>query len=129
MAKIGKRIASDWLISAHPVNSYKARVADPALKRKRRNSKEICRMISQALNRVKADGRTVYLSSDNFQGNLRPKTLYRIELFKRYYYVLCVKQRVITLFSEDLIAGDAGRGDLIFRDEAPFGELASYYSS
>ncbi|MGD9211408.1 MAG: hypothetical protein PVI90_11555 [Desulfobacteraceae bacterium] len=127
MAKIGKRVTSNWMIGAHPINSYKARVADPALKRKRRNSKEICRIISQALNRVKSNGRTVFLSSDSYQGNLRPKTLYRIELFKHYYYVLCVKQRVITLFTEDLITGDACRGDLVFRDEAPFGELASYY--
>ena len=128
MAKKGKRTISDWLIGTHPVNSYKARVADPAVKRKRRSSKDICRIIAQALNRVKYDGRTVYLSADTYQGSLKPRTLYRIELFKGIYYVLCCQQRVITLFSPDMIANDAGRGGLVFRDEKPFGELTSYFT-
>ena len=59
MAKIGKRSRSDWMIGTHPVNSYKERVPDPAVKRKRRSSKDIRRMIAQALNRVEQDGRTV----------------------------------------------------------------------
>lgn len=42
MAKVGKMVRSDWAIGAHTVNSYKARVSDPAVKRKRRSSKEIC---------------------------------------------------------------------------------------
>jgi hypothetical protein len=127
MAKKGKRTISDWMIGAHPVNSYKTRVADPALKRKNRSSKDICRIIAQALNRVKYGGRTVYLSADNYQGCLKPKTLYRIELFRDIYYVLCSQQRVITLFSSEMIANDAGRGGLVFRDEEPFEEIASCY--
>lgn len=127
MAKIGKQIKSDWMIGAHPVNSYKDRVADPALKRKRRSSKEIRRVIAQALNRVRSDGRRVYLCADSYRGRPKPKTLYRIELFKDNYYVLCSESRVITLFSSDMVAGDAQRGELSFPDEAPFKELASYY--
>jgi hypothetical protein len=49
MAKNGNRTLSDWMIGAHPVNSYKTRVADPALKRKNRSSKDICRIIAQAV--------------------------------------------------------------------------------
>jgi hypothetical protein len=127
MAKIRKRIKSDWMIGAHPVNSYKDRVEDPALKRKRRSSKEIRRVIAQALNRVRNDGRRVYLCADSYRGRPKPKKLYRIELFKDNYYVLCSQNRVITLFSSDMIAGDAQRGELSFPDEAPFEELASYY--
>ena len=127
MAKIGKRTASDWLIGAHPVNRYKDRVADPAVDRRRRNGKDIRRMIAQALNRVKQDGRTVYLCADTYKGRPKPRTLYRIELFKDDYYVLCSSQRVITLFSPDMIARDIRRGGLIFRDEEPFAELESYH--
>lgn len=127
MAKIGKRTRSDWMIGAHPVNSYKARVPDPAVKRKRRTSREIRRVIAQALNRVKDDGKTVYLCADTYKGRPKPKTLYRIKLFKDDYYVLCSQQQVITLFSSGMITGDARRGDLIFRDEEPFEELASWY--
>ena len=127
MAKIGKRTKSDWMIGAHTVNSYKERVPDPAVKRKRRNSRDIRRVIAQALNRVQHDGRTVYLNADTYNGNPRPKTLYRIELFKDGYYVLCLQQRVLTLFTYDMMANDARRGGLIFRDEAPFEELSAYY--
>lgn len=127
MAKIGKRTKSDWMIGAHPVNSYKERVADPAVKRKRRSSKEICRVIAQALNRVKYDGRTVYLTADSYRGRPKPKTLYRIELFKDNYYVLCSEQRVITLFSAEMIESDARRGNLVFRETSPFGELKACY--
>jgi hypothetical protein len=123
MAKNGKRTVSDWMIGAHPVNSYKTRVGDPALKRKNRSSKDICRIIAQALNKVKYDGRTVYLSATDYKGCPKPKTLYRIELFRDTYYVLCIQQRVITLFSSEMIANDVGRGGLVFRDEKPFEEL------
>ena len=128
MAKIGKRTKSDWKIGAHPVNSYKARVPDPAVKRKRRTGKDIRRMIAQALNRVREDGRTVYLSSDSYQGRPKPKTIYRVELFKNDFYVLCVQQQVITLFTSEMIAGDSRRGNLVFRDHEPFEELQSYYA-
>ncbi len=127
MAKIGKRTKSNWMIGAHPVNSDKNRVSDPAVKRRRRKSKDICRVIAQALNRVRNDGRMVYLSADTYMGNPKPKTLYRVELFKDNYYVLCAQQRVITLFSSEMIAGDAHRGGLVFRNEDPFEELSPYY--
>jgi len=78
-------------------------VDDPAVKRKRRTSKDICRIIAQALNRVKSDGRTVYLSADDYRGKPKPKTLYRVELFKNNYYVLCIQHRVITLFSPEMM--------------------------
>lgn len=129
MAKIGKRTKSDWKIGAHPVNSYKARVPDPAVRRKRRTSKEIRRVIAQALNRVRNDGRTVFLSADSYRGRPKPKTMYRVELFKNNYYVLCSQQQVITLFTSDMVAGDSRKGNLVFRDQAPFEELMSYYSS
>ena len=127
MAKIGKRTRSDWMIGAHPVNSYKERVPDPAVKRKRRSSKDIRRMIAQALNRVKQEGRTVYLSSNSYQGRPKPKTLYRIELFKNDFYVLCASRQVITLFTAEMIDRDARGGCLNFRDEMPFEELANHY--
>jgi hypothetical protein len=114
------------MIGAHSVNSYKERVPDPAVKRNRRTGKEIRRMIAQALNRVKQDGRTVYLVSDSYQGKPKPKTLYRIELFKESYYVLCVQNQVVTLFTEEMITGDTRRGNLVFRDEKPFSELLPY---
>jgi hypothetical protein len=129
MAKIGKRSKSNWTIGAHTVNSYKARVPDPAVKRKRRTSREIRRVISQALNRVQDNGRTVYLCADSYKGNPKPKTLYRVELFKDNYYVLCIQKQVVTLFTSEMIAGDARRGGLVFRDEAPFEELTAYYAS
>lgn len=56
MAKIGKRTRSNWTIGVHAVNLYKNTVPDPAVKRKRRTSKEIRRVIAQALNRVQNDG-------------------------------------------------------------------------
>jgi hypothetical protein len=127
MAKMGKRTRSDWVIGPHAVNSYKARVPDPAVKRGRRNGKEIRRVIAQALNRAKCNGRTVYLCADTYRGRPKPKTLYRVDLFKDDYYVLCSEQWVITLFSSEMIIGDATRGNLTFRDEEPFEELADYY--
>jgi hypothetical protein len=129
MAKVGKRMKSDWMIGAHPVNSYKERVPDPAVKRKRRSSKEIRRMIAQALNRVRDDGRKVYLSAGDYRGRPKPRTLYRIELFKETYYVLCVQRQVITIFTSEMIAGDARRGDLVFREEDPFDTLIPYYTN
>jgi hypothetical protein len=127
MAKKGKRTKSDWTIGAHSVNAYKKRVPDPAVERKRRTSKDIRRMIAQALNRVKDDGRTVYLSADTYNGRPKPKKLFRVELFKKDYYVLCVDQQVITLFTSEMITNDARRGNLRFRDETPFEELKSYF--
>ncbi|MGD8847088.1 MAG: hypothetical protein PVJ84_04795 [Desulfobacteraceae bacterium] len=127
MAKVGKRTSSNWMIGAHSVNSYKDRVDDPAVKRKRRTSKEIRRVIAQALNRVRYDGRTVYLCADSFRGKPKPKTLYRVELFKDRYYVLCSEYQVISLFSSEMIANDAQRGGLAFRDSEPFEELRPYY--
>ncbi len=127
MAKIGKRSHSDWMIGAHTVNSYKDRVPDPAVKRKRRTSKDIRRVIAQALNRVRDDGRTVYLSADDYKGRPKPKTLYRIEIFKNDYYVLCSQWQVITLFTAEMVAGDARHGRLVFRDESPFEELMSHF--
>ena len=129
MAKISKRVKSDWAIGAHTVNSYKKRVIDPAVKRKRRNSKDIRRVIAQVLNRVKKDGKRIYLSADSYKGNPKPKILYRVELFKMDYYVLCIQQQVVTLFSPDMIANDARRGGLVFRDEKPFEELTPFYSN
>ncbi len=126
MAKIGKRTKSDWMIGAHPVNAYKARVADPAVSRDRRTSKEIRRVIAQALNKTRDEGKTIYLSADTYRGRPRPKTLYRIELFKSVYYVLCVENHVVTLFSSEMVVNDARRGGLSFRDDAPFDELAPY---
>ena len=127
MAKIGKHTISDWMIGTHPVNSYKVRVPDPAVKRRRRTSKDIRRMIAQALNRVRHDGRTVYLNADTYKGRPKPKTLYRIKLFKNDYYVLCLQQRVLSLFTSEMIVGDTRNGNLIFRDEQPFEELMSDY--
>ncbi|MGD8837361.1 MAG: hypothetical protein PVJ19_20640 [Desulfobacteraceae bacterium] len=127
MAKVGKRTSSNWMIGAHSVNSYKDRVDDPAVKRKRRTSKEIRRVIAQALNRVRYDGRTVYLCADSFRGKPKPKTLYRVELFKDRYYVLCSEYQVISLFSSEMIANDAQRGGLAFRDSEPFEELRPFY--
>ncbi len=128
MARFGKRSRSNWTIGAHTVNSYKERVPDPAVKRKRRTSREIRRVIAQALNRVQDDGRTVYLCADSYKGNPKPKTLYQVELFKDKYYVLCIQNQVVTLFTTDMIVCDAQRGGLVFRDEAPFEELTPYYA-
>ena len=128
MAKIGKRTKSDWMIGAHPVNAYKERVPDPALKRKRRTSKEIRRMIAQALNRVREDGRAVYLCAGTYKGKPKPSTLYRIELFQKDYYVLVRNQQVITLFTSDMVQGDARRGELVFTDGEPFEDLISWYA-
>lgn len=124
MAKIGKRTKSDWIIGAHPVNQYKRRVDDPAVRRNRRKSRDVRRVIAQALNRARDDGRTIYLSAATYRGRPKPKTLYRIELFKDLFYVLCVNNQVVTLFSSEMIANDARRGGLVFRDEMPFDELA-----
>jgi hypothetical protein len=128
MAKISKQVKSDWSITTHSVNSYKKRVADPAVKRNRRTSKEIRRVIAQALNRVKKEGKAIYLNADCYKGSLKPKTLYRVELFKGVYYVLCIQQQVVTLFSLDMITNDARRGGLVFRDEKPFQELVPFFS-
>ncbi len=128
MAKNGKRVMSDWGIGAHTINSYKERVRDPAVRRKRRNSKDIKRVIAQALNQVKDDGKPVYLESDSYRGKPKPKTLYRVELFKMVYYILCIQQQVVTLFSSDMVMNDVRRGCLVFRDERPFEELEPFIS-
>lgn len=108
MAKISKRVNSDWSIGTHTVNSYKERVLDPAV--------------------VKKDGKRVYLTADNYKGNPKPKALYRVELFNMDYYVLCIHRHTVSLFSSDMIANDARRGGLVFRDETPFEELTLFYS-
>jgi hypothetical protein len=126
MAKIGKRTKSDWLIGAHSINAYKKRVADPAVPRDRRTARDIRRVIAQALNKARDDGRTIYLSAGTYRGRPKPKTLYRVELFKDLYYVLCVENQVITLFSTEMVANDARRGGLVFRDELPFDELVPF---
>ena len=128
MAKFGKRTRSNWSIGTHTVNAYKSRVPDPAVRRKRRTSKDIRRVIAQALNRVKDDGRTVYLNAEAYKGKSKPKTLYQIELFKKDYYILCVQQQVVSLFTPDMVENDARRGGLYFRDEAPFEALNAYYN-
>ncbi|MGD8387087.1 MAG: hypothetical protein PVG49_08090 [Desulfobacteraceae bacterium] len=129
MAKFGKRTKSDWMISTHTVNSYKERVPDPAVNRKRRSSRDIRRMIAQALNRVKHDGRAVFLCAGTYNGRPKPKTLYRVKLFKHEFYLLCSHKAVITLFTSEMVAGDARRGDLVFSEEEPFDELAPYYAT
>lgn len=127
MAKVAKRVKSDWSIGAHTVNAYKKRVGDPALKRNRRNAREIRRVLAQALNRAKQSGKTVYLSASDYRGNPKPKTLYQVELFKQDFYLLCVQNQVISLFTSQMIENDAQRGGLVFRDEMPFDELSGYY--
>ncbi|MBW2607783.1 MAG: hypothetical protein JRD05_09135 [Deltaproteobacteria bacterium] len=127
MAKAGKRVKSNWAIGAHTVNSYKARVGDPALKRKRRTSKEICRLLARALNKVKNNGRDVDIRSENFNGKAKIKQLYKINLFKSDYYILCSNYVVITLFTSEMVKNDAKRGGLTFLIDEPFGELKNYY--
>ena len=127
MAKVGKRVRSDWAIGAHTVNSYKARVGDPAVKRKRRSSKEICGILARALNKVKGHGRDVDVRSERFNGKAKIKQLYKINLFKSDYYVLCSNQVVITLFTSEMIENDAKRGGLIFLGTEPFEEVKNYY--
>ena len=127
MAKMGKRVRSDWAIGAHTVNSYKARVGDPAVKRKRRSSKEICSVLARALNKVKGHGRDVDVRSERFNGKAKIKQLYKINLFKSDYYVLCSNQVVITLFTSEMIENDAKRGGLLFLGAEPFEELKNYY--
>ena len=129
MSKVGKRTKSNWSIGAHSVNAYKKRVADPAVTRKRRNSKEIRRVLAQALNRVKQEGKEVYLSAGNYKGRPKPKTLYRVELFKERYYILCAQHQVISLFTSEMITGDSEKGHLIFRNEDPFDELAALFGN
>jgi hypothetical protein len=84
-------------------------------------------MIAQALNRVRDDGRTVYLCACTYKGRPKPKTLYRIQLFKNEYYVLCLQLRILSLFTSDMIVSDACKGNLVFRDEQPFDELMADY--
>ncbi len=127
MAKVGKRVKSDWAIGAHTVNSYKTRVDDPAVKRKRRSSKEICSVLARALNKVKDHGRDVDVRSERFNGKAKIKQLYKINLFKSNYYVLCSNQVVITLFTSEMVENDAKRGGLIFLRAEPFEELKNYY--
>jgi hypothetical protein len=128
MAKVGKRVLSDWRIGAHTVNSYKARVGDPAVKRKKRSSKEICSVLARALNKVKAHGRDVDVRSERFNGKAKIKQLYKINLFKSDYYVLCCNQVVITLFTSEMIERDAKRGGLTFLESKPFDDLKIYYT-
>jgi hypothetical protein len=127
MAKAGKRVKSNWAIGAHTVNSYKARVGDPALKRKRRTSKEICRLLARALNKEKNNGRDVDIRSEKFNGKAKIKQLYKINLFKSDYYILCSNYVVITLFTSEMVENDAQKGGLSFLSGEPFGTLKNYY--
>ncbi len=126
MAKVGKRVRSDWHIGAHTVNSYKARVGDPAVKRKRRKSKEICTVIARALNKVRDHGRDVEIRAEGYNGKQKIKQLYKISLFKSDYYILCSQRQVITLFTHEMIENDAKRGGLTFLESKPFEELKVY---
>lgn len=125
--KAGKRVRSDWAMGAHTVNSYKARVGDPAVKRKRRTSKEICGVLARALNKVKNHGKDVDIRSERFNGKAKIKQLYKINLFKYVYYVLCSNHVVITLFTSEMVENDAMKGGLTFLSGEPFEELKSYY--
>ncbi|QTA86988.1 hypothetical protein [Desulfonema magnum] len=123
MAKVGKRVQSNWRIGAHTVNTYKLRVNDPATRRKRRTSKQIRRVIASALNKVRGMGKNVDLRSEKFKGKEKVRQLYKISLFQSEYYALCVMNVVITLFTEDMIQNDIKRRGLRFLDEEPFEEL------
>ena len=127
MAKAGKRVKSNWAIGAHTVNSYKARVGDPAVKRKRRTSKDICGVIARALNKVKNHGRDVDIRSERFNGKAKVRQLFKINLFKSDYYVLCSNYVVITLFTSEMVENDARKGGLTFLSCEPFEELKNYY--
>ena len=127
MAKAGKRVKSNWAIGAHTVNSYKARVGDPAVKRKRRTSKDICGVIARALNKVKNHGRDVDIRSERFNGKAKVRQLFKINLFKSDYYVLCSNYVVITLFTSEMVENDAKKGGLTFLSGEPFEELKNYY--
>jgi hypothetical protein len=63
MAKMGKKIYSDWSIGTHVVNSYKTRVNDPAVRRGRRSSNDIRKVLARELNKVKDDGKDVDIQS------------------------------------------------------------------
>jgi hypothetical protein len=129
MAKFGKRVYSDWNITTHTVNSYKNRVADPALKRKKRKAREIRTVLSRALNRVKNTGKEVDIRSESFRGRSKIRHLYRIHLFKGEYYALCQNNVVITLFTPEMIANDVKKGGLTFIQDEPFRELQPLYAA
>ncbi|WP_124330576.1 hypothetical protein [Desulfonema ishimotonii] len=128
MAKAGKRVYSDWAVTTHSVNSYKSRVSDPAVKRKRRKSKDICTVIAQALNKVKKEGREVNIRSASYKGRGKVRQLYKIKLFKSDYYALCAENVVITLLTSDMIENDVRRGGLEFTAGTPFEDLTPYYA-
>jgi hypothetical protein len=127
MAKIGKRVCSDWCIGTHTVNSYKIRVGDPAVRRKRRTSQEIRTVISRALNKAKNQGKNVDIRSEEYKGKDKIKQLYKIELFKSNYYALASGNMVISLFTSDMVENDAKTGGLSFLDGDPFEELKTHY--
>jgi hypothetical protein len=127
MAKIGKRVCSDWCIGTHTVNSYRIRVGDPAVRRKRRTSQEIRTVISRALNKAKNQGKNVDIRSEEYKGKDKIKQLYKIELFKSNYYALASGNMVISLFTSDMVENDAKRGGLSFLDGDPFEELKTHY--
>jgi len=123
MAKFQKRLSSNWTIGTHTVNSYKQRVDDPALKRKRRNANDIRKVLAQALNKVRDDGKNVDIRSSNYKGSAKLKQLYRVTLFKNNYYILASMNYTVSLFNADQISNDIRKGGLIFLDEDPFDEL------
>ncbi len=127
MAKIGKKIESNWSVGTHTVNNYKRRVNDPALPRKRRTSNEIRTIIARSLNKSKDTGKTVDIRSENFKGKDKIRQLYKVSLFKSSYYVLCVTNVVLTVFTEEMIRNDIKKGLLKFPDEEPFEEFRHIY--
>lgn len=116
MAKSGKRVKSDWAVTTHGVNSYKKRVNDPAVKRKRRTAKDICTYVAQALNKVKSDGRRVALRSKDYKGKDKVRHLYKINLFKDDYYALCAGTVVITFLTREMVENDIRRGCIEFTE-------------
>ena len=126
MAKFQKRLSSNWSIGTHTVNAYKERVDDPALKRKRRNANDIRRVLAQALNKARDDGKDVYLYSNSYMGKSKVRRIYQVRLFHRNYYILTVMHNTISLFTDYQIQNDMKRGGLIFIDDVPFEELINY---
>ncbi len=126
MAKFQKRVSGNWSIGTHTINSYKERVDDPALKRKKRNANDIRKVLSRALNRVRAEGKNVDIHSNVYRGKEKLKRLYRITLFKTDYYILTSLGNTISLFTPAQILNDIRRGGLVFLDNEPFEELKNF---
>ena len=126
MAKWQKRVSGNWSIGTHTINSYKERVCDHALKRKRRNANDIRKVLSRSLNKVRDQDRNVDIRSATYIGKESLKQLYRVPLFKTNYYVLAFMHKTISLFTTDQILNDMRRGGLTFFDDEPFEELKNF---